>query len=649
MERDKVYNLYGKKWILTDFFDTLVHRTVPEKTVRKCWAGLVSEQLESKISPNLLLSIRSKATKQLVRISKTEEICLVNILEEMYVYLHSSVSIPLERFIELCVDAELFAETKHLYLDDSMIAFLRDKKKEGFRIAVVSDTFLSEDNLKRIMTCLGIDDVTNVFFVSSEYGVKKQTGNLYEVVIKDLGNAADLVMFGDNKIADYEMPLRHGIESYQLEWSDNYTCVNVKNEFRRLYVEGKKTPFSNYAFIYYLYIDRLYRRLVELNAKKVFFLAREGYFLITLFNFYQSDKARKFDAEYLYVSRKATLLASLRGAAETEFLSIFRSYKDLDIQSFLKNLSFTDDEIETVKKELDVDCSKVIYGLHHSREFQTLLKCGVFKDILDRKCIKEKELFEQYIKQQGVLTGDEIILVDVGWKGTIQDNVYYALGEKYKIRGLYLGYENCTGNESWRNIKEGLVFSKYPAPSKNYSMWDFETHLIEQMLAAPHGSTYSYRDENGMIMPILEEYSDEDKELYSLAKNVQDGITKTFIGLCDVITSNYISTDEIVPLLTLYHLKTLLLLDEKCIEFERVALTPRTNNFGWFKKIPTRTSKKEKILSMLKDLKQIKTSGLGFMSFVSYFSIKLNARHKYSWKKIAYRFVYVIERMLLEK
>lgn len=138
----------------------------------------------------------------------------------MYVYLHSALSIPLERFIEYCVDAELSAETKHLYLDDPMIEFLREKKEEGFRIAVVSDTYLSKDNLKRIMTCLGIDDITSVLFVSSEYGVKKQTGNLYEVVIKALGNAADLVMFGDSKIADYEMPLKHGIESYHLEWSD---------------------------------------------------------------------------------------------------------------------------------------------------------------------------------------------------------------------------------------------------------------------------------------------------------------------------------------------------------------------------------------------------------------------------------------------
>lgn len=649
MERDKIYNLDGKKWILTDFFDTLVHRTVHEKIVRKCWAGFVSEQLDNEITPNLLQSIRSKATKQLAKISKTEELCLVNILEEMYVYLHASLSIPLERFTEICVDAELLAETKHMYLDCPMISFLREKKEEGFKIAVVSDTYLSEDNLRKIMTCLGIDDIANMFFVSSEYGVKKQTGNLYKIVINALGDAAELVMFGDSKIADYEMPQKQGIESYQLEWADNFTSVDVKKEFKSLYAEGKKTPFANYAFIYYLYIDRLYHRLVELNAKKVFFLAREGYFLITLFNSYQSAKERKFDTEYLYVSRKATLLASLKGSAEKEFLSIFKSYKDLDVESFLKNLSFTDNEIETVERELEFDCSKVIYGLHQSSEFQDLLKCEAFKDILDTKCKREKKLFEKYIEQQGLFLGDEIVLVDVGWKGTIQDNIFHALDDRYIIRGLYLGYENCTGSENWHNIKEGLVFSKYPVSSKNYSMWDFETHLIEQMLAAPHGSTYGYHSEDGIILPVLEEYSDEDKELYSLARSVQDGITEIFNGLCRVINSDYISTTEIESLFSLYHLKALLLLDEKSIEFERVALTPKTNNFGWFKKIPTRSSKKDKILSMLKDLKQIKNSEYGFMSFVSYFAIKLNARHKYTWKKYVYRLVYMVESMLIEK
>lgn len=648
MKSDVTYNLDNKKWILTDFFDTLVHRTVSEKEIRAIWAKDVSKKLNGVVSVSNLIRARKYATIKLAQKSIVEELKYEDIMSQMYLFFRKKISLSAEKFVGLCITEETRVEMKHLYLDKEMVSFLREQYRKGKRIAIVSDFYMSKEQLLYFIKRLGIADIISRIFVSCDYGVKKKSGNLYKIVIKELGKPCDLIMYGDNKIADYYAALKNGIDSHLREVVKPL-LVELKNQLDLIYKEGKQFPFANYAFIYFLYIDRMYKRLLEIKPQKIFFLAREGYFLIKLFKLYQSKKEIQFDAEYLYVSRRSTILPSLAGVNETEFRSIFNSYRDLDIVSFLKNLSFTNDEIEKVTTTLSFDCEKVFYGLKDTKEFQMLLANEQFKIIIDEKCEYNKSLFQAYMKQSGLKSGEEIIIIDVGWKGTIQDNIYKALNEEYVVRGLYLGYENYTGYENSRNIKEGLIFSKYPCPSQNYSIWDFETHLIEQILAAPHGSTYGYRKVSSFVKPVLEEYTIEDRELYDIAEPVQSQIYMVFSNICKVFSNVYLSADDLGNEFLFKHLKTLLLLNNKCIEFEKVALTPKTNNFGWFKCIPTRDSKVEKFRSMLKDLKEINASGLGFMSYVSYFSIKLNARHKYRWKKYIYRIVYAIEYFCLKE
>ena len=63
----------SKKWILTDFFDTLVHRKYSERIIREMWAREVSDALSRKIPGSLILKLRNNAAKIAASESDREE------------------------------------------------------------------------------------------------------------------------------------------------------------------------------------------------------------------------------------------------------------------------------------------------------------------------------------------------------------------------------------------------------------------------------------------------------------------------------------------------------------------------------------------------------------------------------------------------
>lgn len=633
-----------KEWVLSDFFDTAVHRKLHENDVKKMWAKRVSEQISGRVSAEKLYNLRKKAAQNVAYANKaTEEIKYTDIIEELYVLLHMLLdSVNKEVFVEICHSAEIECELKNLYIDTDMINFLTEMKRCGKKIALVSDFYLSKTDIVFIMKKLSIYEIFDAIFVSSEYGVKKNSGNLYKVVKETVGSSA--VMIGDNEKADVKMAMANGFDAFYVPYNVVLES-DIERELKSIYKKFRKNLFSTYSFSYYLFIEKIYNRLISLNKSRVFFLAREGHFLIKLFNEFQKNKSVKIDAVYLYTSRKATVLSALCGRNEKDFAPIFKSYKDLDIVSFLKNLSFSENEINSIKSELSFDCEKVIYNLKDSDEFNMLLNNKTFCKLIEEKCQEQKSIFKDYIMELGAESDEDIVLVDVGWKGTIQDNIYQSWDGKCKVRGLYFGFENKTDFENGNNIKEGLIFSKYPEFSEYYSIWDFETHLIEQMLAAPHGSTAGYRRTETEIEPVLEQYSDDDRELFENSAIIQDNIFKSFTEINEAFEKSEKSAGGMFKLFTKMHLKAVLLLSKEAIRYEKIALTPGTNNFGWFKKIPTRTSKQAKAKSMLSDLKQIFKTKSGAMNYLNYFAVKMNARRKYSWKLWAYRIIYVCERI----
>ena len=110
------------------------------------------------------------------------------------------------------------------------------------------------------------------------------------------------------------------------------------------------------------------------------------------------------------------------------------------------SLNFDDTEIEKVRESLsDPD-------IEISRESKKLLKASdTFIEIYEEKRKRSRALLLKYINQSGI-DYNELFVVDVGWKGTVQDNLFRLLNTE--IKGFYLGLRQVTTADI-RNQKRG--------------------------------------------------------------------------------------------------------------------------------------------------------------------------------------------------
>lgn len=111
--------------------------------------------------------------------------------------------------------------------------------------------------------------------------------------------------------------------------------------------------FSNYAFPLYLLKKALHWVDFRKHQKCFLSFKRRLIFKNTFEKFCQIRKVGEdINTYYLEVSRNSLALASLKKIEEENFEYIFRETKAISLFSFLKTLSFSNEEIEIISNEI---------------------------------------------------------------------------------------------------------------------------------------------------------------------------------------------------------------------------------------------------------------------------------------------------------
>lgn len=117
------------------------------------------------------------------------------------------------------VQAELDAEATHCFAFAPTVALMREAKRRGLKIFIVSDTYLDARQLSGLIATAAGADVAALIdrvFCSSAYGLSKSQG-LYERVLKDVRLAPQQILhIGDNKGADVDGVARFGVQALHL-------------------------------------------------------------------------------------------------------------------------------------------------------------------------------------------------------------------------------------------------------------------------------------------------------------------------------------------------------------------------------------------------------------------------------------------------
>ncbi len=206
---NEAIKLIGKKdvdIISFDFFDTLMYRSVedPKDIFYILGERLISKgYISSHISPQRFKLLREAAEVQARSKAKNGEIKILDIYKELS-FINKNTK------LSSIVREEMDVESKNLNPLHSTLGLMLAAKKIGKKIIVISDTYFSSGDLYDFLPKKYASLIDKIY-ASSELGVGKGSGS-FPYVLDDMNvKAENVIHFGDNYVADVEIPSKLGL------------------------------------------------------------------------------------------------------------------------------------------------------------------------------------------------------------------------------------------------------------------------------------------------------------------------------------------------------------------------------------------------------------------------------------------------------
>ncbi|MDD2971667.1 MAG: HAD-IA family hydrolase [Lachnospiraceae bacterium] len=518
-----------------DVFDTLIKR--------KC------------INPNNVFSLSAKAIKEKYNIPfSIEEITSARIIAESEARdrsekkeitiddVYSSFSLEKFEYIKELKEEEINIEYSMCVANSKLKDVYDWCVANNKQIIIISDMYLSKDNIKNILEINGYNHNSDIF-VSSEYGMTKKNGSLYKKVVEKY-QGKSIVHIGDALKSDYIQARLHGFGAYHVNRKKTDSTYDALNDFpvaSNCSIVHKHKDSCNYEAKensdYYSFASEvfgpsvigfckwLFNEIEKTNVDIIFFQARDGYLIKRVFNLLYPEYAGKTD--YLYVSRKAIRLSSLYNKKNLDSLvALFPQHTLLSLKDLCCKLGANKDLYQKAISNYNLDEDSTFFPGEILTNKNLNSFCNCLLSLLQPECKRENILFNRYIKSKKKC--GNVAVVDIGWAGTIQNMLTEITG--LKIIGYYFG----TDTHASSIIKKSFV-------DPSIGIQEFAAALIEYPFLAPEGSVEKYIEtERGTVEPVLSEFEygeSEKKIIIDMQNGVLDFAAKHSAQSNDSITS----------------------------------------------------------------------------------------------------------------
>jgi FMN phosphatase YigB (HAD superfamily) len=592
----------NKKVVIFDIFDTIIHRKVHPEDLKKIFCDrFVNYFGLANFSFDQIYELRAQAERELCSQSRDNGFDLEFQFNEMCSWLYENLCSEINQkftqneFVAICREIEFSVEIANQYTDLQVVSTIQRLKKEGFTVLCCSDFYFDYSFIKKVLRNYYLDEVFEEIFVSSEYKVTKRSGRLYEFITQKYP-AENCLMIGDNAESDVRQAEKFGIESILLDrsWAQNlYTEYNQKfniNSFQKklatLFKTDENVLFAEFALTSFLFIQKLYFQLVAKGHKDAFFLAREGQVLKQMFDIFQKtcvvNKELFVTTHYLMASRRSTFIPSLNKLEKENFFNLFRQYVNISFAEFMFSLGFGDNEVDSLALKLGIIKNKKEKDFPRSETFLKAMLSDEFYDLYEGRRVAQKSAFKKYVHSFKRNDQSKLALIDVGWKGTIQDNIFKILDEEVLVEGFYMGLVVEDSVSDLKNSKSGLLFSK-TGGSKFSKVFEENRSLFEVIYAANHGSVVSFNEkEDGDISTEHESFSTEEKFYKQNILPIIDNVTRIFRRICAEYNKVAISNKDLEEIVSHHHARIVLFPVERELDWHLNLY--HVENFGVFER-----------------------------------------------------------------
>jgi len=398
--------------------------------------------------------------------------------------------------------------------------------------------------------------------------------------------------------------------------------IFVKRQSALILADEAHLLFPELAETLMFFIKLLHETLVANGVEKVFFLSREGQSLKQMFDLYCDRIGVRIQSHYLEVSRRSTLLPSFVSLAEERYETLFRQYQSMSLLEFLSSLGL-ESYCTELSNQLGLSVSETTDRLGDFPSSELFFRLKVlprFNAIYGHERLARRAAFLQYLTS--LSDGDipaNLVVVDVGWKGTIQDNLFAMLCREpnsvvTSVTGYYIGLID-QGAAGPNNRKHGLLFSSVNGPTPRFHVFNENRALFEILLAADHGSVASYEtDTNGQARPVHCSF-DEREMLENFVFPVQRNIFNRYSQMLGDIKKDVKTHPPLIKDVALSHAR--LVFHPSQAELEWFSTVFHVENYGVFERsfftaadaVPSLLERLEFMLTV------IRRSGRGALGF----------------------------------
>ncbi|GAA0736554.1 HAD family hydrolase [Sphingomonas sp. ABOLD] len=437
-----------------------------------------------------------------------KEVSIEQIYREMY---------PNARKAEIAaaVAHELDAEARHCFAFQPTVALIREAKRRGIGVIIVSDTYLDQKQLRELIARAAGAEVANMIeriFCSSTYH-KSKTDGLYADVLKALKVRPETILhIGDNPVADIAGVAPYGVQTLHLKQFAEATEQRLRQESSisamlhpllsgtiaaqqphraalavgepRIEDPAESLGFSVMGPVFHAYERWLQQEAAALQAERGgtvhwLFMMRDGLLPMRVHQVAQPDSP----AHAVEISRFTAIASSLTTPEAIERYVQFDIGSD--VRKIAQQLLLPQHETRALLKNLPEDRGRIpafVAEIRKPQRVKQIIKAG--QGFADRLIAHVRSAVDP-------APGDTLMLVDLGYNGSVQNEVDGLLRDRFQVhvagRYLLLREQFRTGCD-----KKGLIGED-----------DYDCHtleaiatnvaVLEQICTAAQGSTVDFQ------------------------------------------------------------------------------------------------------------------------------------------------------------
>lgn len=398
-----------------------------------------------------------------------------------------------------------------LYPRASTLEIIRQHRAKGDVICFISDMHLPASVIKKSLERYGILLPQDQLFVSSEVGMTKASGELFDYVRGQYRDVARWEHYGDNLVSDYSSPKRKGIKAHLVHLASTpYYTQKYENcqyghpigwqirfqAIQKVLSENNEGAYSSLiseisAPLFVSYVYEIMKDATARSIKNLYFFSRDGYVLYKIAQQF-SEIFPDLGLHYLYVSRRTLYLPSIDIVCLDEFLKL-KGTKGLSTEEYLD--------------QFHVNAKQLTYTRSDStqEELQNIFSNKENVETIENEKKLLTDLLLAYLDQEGFL-GEHTAMVDMTGSRSSQE----AINRIFKQHGYndIFAYYFLVSQDR-KSVKESgdyhsCLYADFLNQSPYRCLGDLVLLFEDVFSMTDQNRTIGYQRKNGTIAPIFD-------------------------------------------------------------------------------------------------------------------------------------------------